>query len=127
MRGAPLLLLGALICRVLALEDRSHMIFKILLPRANLRGGYVVLLGYLLNALFALECFSGNAGFELGSEMSSLSFHMSDFGVICPSQTSQSFNKTLAPFCGTTSIRIRPFTPPFFRRGKSQALEITPC
>jgi hypothetical protein len=28
---------------------------------------------------------------------------MSDFGVICPSQTSQSFNKTLAPFCGTTS------------------------
>ncbi|MFN4984166.1 MAG: hypothetical protein ACK46A_11750, partial [Akkermansiaceae bacterium] len=46
---------------------------------------------------------SGDAGFELGSEMSSLSFHMSDFGVICPSQTSQSFNKTLAPFCGTTS------------------------
>ncbi|MFN5001735.1 MAG: hypothetical protein ACK46A_10560, partial [Akkermansiaceae bacterium] len=45
----------------------------------------------------------GDAGFELGSEMSSLSFHMSDFGVICPSQTSQSFNKTLAPFCGTTS------------------------
>ena len=43
------------------------MIFKILLPRANLRGGYVVLLGYLLNALFALECFSGDAGFELGS------------------------------------------------------------
>jgi hypothetical protein len=79
------------------------MIFKILLPRANLRGGYVVLLGYLLNALFALECFSGDAGFALGSEMSSLSFHMSDFGVICPSQTSQSFNKTLAPFCGTTS------------------------
>ncbi|MFN5739223.1 MAG: hypothetical protein ACK47H_11650, partial [Akkermansiaceae bacterium] len=47
---------------------------------------------------------SGDAGFELGSEMSSLSFHMSDFGVICPSQTSQSFNKTLAPFCGTTSL-----------------------
>ncbi|MFN9024568.1 MAG: hypothetical protein ACK5VX_00035, partial [Akkermansiaceae bacterium] len=46
-------------------------------------------------------------GFELGSEMSSLSFHMSDFGVICPSQTSQSFNKTLAPFCGTTSLLSR--------------------
>ena len=79
------------------------MIFEILLPRADLRGGYVVLLGYLLNALFALECFSGDAGFELGSEVSSLSFHMSDFGVICPSQTSQSFNKLLAPFCGATS------------------------
>ncbi|MFN9512883.1 MAG: hypothetical protein ACK57Z_07920, partial [Akkermansiaceae bacterium] len=49
----------------------------------------------------------GDAGFELGSEMSSLSFHMSDFGVICPSQTSQSFNKTLAPFCGTTSDRLK--------------------
>lgn len=97
------MLLGALIYRVLALEDRCYMIFEILLPRADLRGGYVVFLGYLLNALFALECFSGDSGFELGSEVSSLSFHMSDFGVICPSQTSQSFNKSLAPFCGTTS------------------------
>ncbi|MFN9664395.1 MAG: hypothetical protein ACK57I_12835, partial [Akkermansiaceae bacterium] len=54
---------------------------------------------------------SGDAGFELGSEMSSLSFHMSDFGVICPSQTSQSFNKTLAPFCGTTSYSVNPLFP----------------
>lgn len=47
--------------------------------------------------------FGGNAGFELGGEMSSIAFHQSDFGVIRPSQTSQSFNKPLAPFSGTTS------------------------
>jgi len=35
--------------------------------------------------------------------VSSFSFHRSDFGVIRPSQTSKSFNKLLAPFCGTTS------------------------
>ena len=47
--------------------------------------------------------FGVNAGFELGGEMSSLAFHQSNFGIIRPSQTSQSFNKPLSPFPGTTS------------------------
>jgi hypothetical protein len=38
-------------------------------------------------------------------EASSLAFHQSDFGVIRPSQTSQSFNKPLAPFPETTSVQ----------------------
>jgi hypothetical protein len=55
--------------------------------------------------LLALERLGGDAGFELGGEVSSLAFHRSDFGVIRPSQTSQSFNRPLAPFHGTTSAR----------------------
>jgi hypothetical protein len=82
------LLLGRLVSCVLALEDRWHVILKVLLPGANLGGGDVVLLGDLLNALLALERLSGDAGFELGGQVSSFSFHQSDFGVIRPSQTS---------------------------------------
>ena len=79
------------------------MIFEILLPGADLLRGDVVVLGDLLDALLALEHLGGDAGFELGGEKSSLAVHHSDFGVIRPSQTSKSFNKMLAPFCGTTS------------------------
>jgi len=43
------------------------VILKVLLPGANLGGGYVILLSDLLDALFSLECFGGNAGFKLGS------------------------------------------------------------
>ena len=62
--------------------------------------------------------FGGNAGFELGGEMSSIAFHQSDFGIIRPSQTSQSFNKPLAPFPGTTS--------PYRREDKPCTLIVLP-
>jgi hypothetical protein len=51
------------------------MILKVLLPSADLGGGDVVLLGDLLDALLALERLRGDAGFELGSQVSSFSFH----------------------------------------------------
>lgn len=47
---------------------------------------------------------AGDASFELGLEVSSLSFHGSDFGVIRPTQTSQSFNRPPTPFPETTSV-----------------------
>jgi hypothetical protein len=72
---------------VLALEDRWDVILKVLLPSADLRGCDVVILRDLLVDLFALERLGGDTGFELGGQVSSLSFHQSDFGVICPSQT----------------------------------------
>ena len=105
--GAETSLLGVLIYSILVLKDRCYMISKLLLTGNDLRGGYVVILGYLLNALFALDCFSGDAGMEFCSEVSYLSCRMSDFGVIFPFQTSQSFNEHLAPFCGTTSKLIK--------------------
>ena len=67
VRSAAFLLLGRLVSCVFALEDRWHVILKVLLPGANLGGGYVILLSDLLDALFSLECFGGNAGFKLGS------------------------------------------------------------
>lgn len=58
----------------------------------------------LLDALFALERLGGDAGSEIGVEVSSFSSHRSDFGVIRPSQNGQSFNGPLAPFPGATSF-----------------------
>jgi hypothetical protein len=74
---------------VFALEYRRHVIFKILLPSANLGRGDVVLLGDLQDALLALERLGVDTGFELGSQVSSFSFHRGlILGVTCPSQTS---------------------------------------
>jgi hypothetical protein len=38
----------------------------------------------LQDALLALECLGSDAGFELGGQMSSFSFHRSDFGGYLP-------------------------------------------
>ncbi len=57
--------------------------------------------------LLAHERFGGDADFELCSEASSLSFHRSDFGVIRPSQTSQTSTGTLAPFSVGRSVRAQ--------------------
>ncbi len=58
----------------LALEDRWHVVFKVLFPSADLGGGDVVLLGDLLNGFLALERLGGDTGFDLGGEVPSLSF-----------------------------------------------------
>lgn len=47
---------------------------------SNLVRGDVVFLGDFQDALPALERLGGHAGFELGSQVSSVSFHRSDFG-----------------------------------------------
>jgi hypothetical protein len=87
MRGAAFLLLGGLVSSVFALEDRWHVILKVLLPCADLGGGDVVLLGDLVNTLFALERLGGDAGFTLRSGVFFFVSSESDFGVIRPSQT----------------------------------------
>jgi hypothetical protein len=50
----------------LALEDRWHVVLKVLLPSADLGRGDVVLLGDLLDRLLSLERLGGDTGFGLG-------------------------------------------------------------
>lgn len=56
------------------------MILKLIFQSVNLARGNVVLLGDLQDALLALERLGGDTGFELGGQVSSFSFHQSDFG-----------------------------------------------
>jgi hypothetical protein len=58
----------------------------------------------LLNRLLVLHHLSGDAGFELGTEVSSFSFtHLVLFRVGRPQKPAQFINKPLAPFRGATS------------------------
>jgi hypothetical protein len=102
--GTLLLALGGLVHAVLALEEFGHAFFEFLLSGAYLRGRDLVLVGNVLDAFSLFEGFFGDAGFKLRTEVSSLSFHWSDFVVICPFRPDQLFNKLLAPFPGTTSV-----------------------
>ncbi|MGD7654754.1 MAG: hypothetical protein ACQCXQ_16165, partial [Verrucomicrobiales bacterium] len=84
--------------------DRPVLADQLLEPLGvGFMGGEVVA---LLHALLTLELLGGDAGFELGGEVSSLAFHWSGFGVIRPSQTSQSLNIPLAPVAGTLQLRV---------------------
>ncbi|MEJ6700601.1 MAG: hypothetical protein QNL01_06480 [Akkermansiaceae bacterium] len=67
--------------RIFALEDFAHSILQLLLPGADLGRCDIVLLRYLLNALFFFDGFRGNTGFEFGGQVSSFSFHWSYFGL----------------------------------------------
>jgi len=75
MRGAAFLFLGRFVSCVLGHEDRWHVVFKVLLPSADLGRGDVVLMGDLLDRHFSLQRLGGDTGFQLGGEMSPLSFH----------------------------------------------------
>ena len=71
------------------------MILKLLFPGANLGRGNVVLLGDLQDALLALERLGGDTGFELGGQVSSFSFHRSDFGGDLPLSDQLKFQQSI--------------------------------
>jgi hypothetical protein len=74
------------------------------MPSADLRERDVVLLRDLLKTLIARERLGGDPGVEVDAEVFSFSFQRSDFRGRSPSQASQYFNNTVAPFTGTASL-----------------------
>ena len=68
----------------LALEDLTETFLQLLLPLADLCRRDVIFPGDLGGSLFPLDRFQGYPSFELGRQMSSLSFHSSVVWVAPP-------------------------------------------